>query len=419
MSSALPSQVSYAQGAPSLPPNARAVDVVLRPTNGATFSENATIAFDFNNAGFIDPKSIYLRYRYAFTNVVGAELKGTPVYTPFATLRAYVGSNQIETISQYNQVAHLLVTATHDVAQKYGLQPGYGYFNSTSAPSLEQLDGRVLTVSESGTFSAPLPMMLSNCEKYLPAFAMPQMRLELVVSTLADMFKPVAGVIPTAITLSNLELCYTQIELGSEIEMMVKSSGLTHIKTQSMVNSASTLASATSGQISLVYNQRLASIKSAFLFLAQAQSATTNGEFDSVDITSGNGSYSITVAGRQYPQNSLNTAIHKAGIFQAFRGAVGTIYDKDNNCSINAIEFNYNSGATTTVSAPGKFIPGIDLEVVDNSFITSGISSQNSAISVNVQLGTATSVAHNVHLILSYDALLEIDFMSGQASVKM
>lgn len=419
MSSALPSQVSYTQGSPSLPPNARAVDVVLRPTNGATFGENAVISFDFNNAGFIDPASIYLRYKYAFTNVVSAEMKGTPVYTPFATLRGYVGSSQIETISQYNQVAHLLVTATHDVAQKYGLQAGYGYYNSTSAPTLEQLDGRILTVNETGTFSAPLPCMFSNCEKYLPAFAMPQMRLELVVSTLADMFKPVASVIPTGIVLSNLELCYTQIEMGSEIEAMVRSSGLTHIKTHSFVNSASTLASGTTGQVSLVYNQRLASIKSAYLWLAQAQTANTNGEFDSVDATSGNGSYSITVAGRQYPQNSLNTAINKAGIFQALRGAVGTIYDKNNNSSINSVEWAYNSGATTTVSAPAKFVVGIDLEVVDNAFITSGISSQNSAISMNIQLGTATAIAHNCHLILNYDALMEVDFVSGQASVKM
>jgi hypothetical protein len=417
--SALPSSVSYSAGAPSLPPNARSVDVVLRPVNGATFSENATIAFDFNNAGFIDPKSIYLRYKYAFTNVVSAEMKGTPVYTPFSTLRAYVGSNQIETISSYNQTAHMLVTATHDVAQKYGLQAGYGYFNNTSAPSLEQLDGRVLTVSETGTFAAPLPCMFSNCDKLLPAFAMPQMRLELVVTTLADMFKAVGGVIPTVVTLSNLELCYTQIEMGADIEAMVRSSGLAHIRTHSFVNSASTLASATSGQISLVYNQRLASIKSAFLFMSQANAATNNGEFDSVDITTGNGSYSLTIAGRQYPQNTLSTAQNRAGIFQAFRGACGTIYSPDNNCSINAVEFAYNSNATTTVSAPGKFIVGVDLEVIDNEYIMSGISSQNSAISVNVQLGTATAAVHNIHLILNYDALLELDFAAGQASVKM
>ena len=49
----------------------------------------------------------------------------------------------------------------------------------------------------------------------------------------------------------------------------------------------------------------------------------------------------------------------------------------------------------------------------------SGISSQNSAISVNVQLGTATAAVHNVHLILNYDALLELDFDAGQATLKM
>jgi hypothetical protein len=153
--------------------------------------------------------------------------------------------------------------------------------------------------------------------------------------------------------------------------------------------------------------------------MAQANAATNNGEFDSVDITSGNGAYSLTIAGRQYPQNQLSTAQNKAGIFQAFRAACGTIYAPDNNCSINSVEFGYNSGATTTVSAPGKFIVGVDLEVIDNEYIMSGISSQNSAISVNVQLGTATSTVHNIHLILNYDALLELDFAAGQASVKM
>jgi hypothetical protein len=420
--SALPSAVSYTQGSPSLPPNARAIDVVLRPTNGATFGENATITFDFNNAGFIDPASIYLRYKYAFTNLVSAEMKGVPVYTPFQTLRAYVGSNQVETISQYNQVAHMLVNLTHDVAQKYGLQPGYGYFNSTGVPTLEQLDGRTLssvTANETGTFSAPLPCMFSNCDKFLPAFAMPQLRVELVVSTLTDMFKSSPVAVPTGIVLSNLELCYSQIDMGADVEAMVRSSGLTHIKTHSFVNTASTLNSGTSGQVALVYNQRLASIRSAFLFMSQTLAGTNNGEFDSVDITSNNGSFWLTIAGKSYPQTPLSTSQNKAGIFQALRGAVGSIYSKDNCCAINAVEWNYVSGATTTSQAPGKFIVGVDLETIAHDYIMSGVSSQNSAITANIQLGTATATGHNVHLIMDYDALLEIDFASGLASVKM
>jgi hypothetical protein len=49
----------------------------------------------------------------------------------------------------------------------------------------------------------------------------------------------------------------------------------------------------------------------------------------------------------------------------------------------------------------------------------SGTSSQNSAITVVLQLGTATTDAHNVNLVLDYDALIEVDFATGQASVKM
>jgi len=418
--SALPLSVSYQQGAPSLPPNSRAIDIVVRPSNGASFAENATIRWDLPSTGFIVPDSMYIRYKYAFTNVVGAQMKGVPVYTPFATLRAYVGSNQVETINSYNQTAHMLVNLSHTIADKAGLMAGYGYFANTGTPSTADYDGRTLVVSETGSFSAPLPCMFSNCDKYIPAFAMSQLGIELVVSTLADMFKPVAGVIPTAITLTNVELCYTQVSMGSEVEAMVRSSGLTHIKTTSYVNSASTLASGSSGQVSLVYNQRLASIRSAFLFMSLPQTATTNGEFDSVDITSNNGTYQIVVAGTAYPQTPHNTANNKAGIFQALRGSVGTIYDPHANTSINSVEFNYISSASTTFNEPAKFIVGTDLQIVGgNDYILSGISTQNSAISAVITLGTATSALHNVHLILAYDALLEVDFASGMTSVKM
>jgi len=262
--------------------------------------------------------------------------------------------------------------------------------------------------------------MFSNCEKYIPVFAMSQLGIELVVSTLADMFKPVAGVIPTTIALTNVELCYTQVSMGAEVEAMVRSSGLTHIKTSSYVNSASTLASGSSGNVSLVFNQRLASIRSAFLFMSLPQTATTNGEFDSVDITSNNGSYQLLVGSLAYPQTPHNTSTNKAGIFQALRGSVGTIYDSHANTSINSVEFNYISSASTTFNEPGKFIVGTDLQIVGgNDYILSGISTANSAISAVISLGTATSALHNVHLILAYDALLEVDFASGMTSVKM
>lgn len=419
--SALPAQVAYTTGSPTLPPNASSRDVVIRSSNGQSFGENATIVFDLNAAGFIDPASIYLRYKYAFTNLANAELKGTPVYTPFQRLAVFCGSQQLESISQYNQVANMITNLTYDVAQKYGLQSAFGYRGASPGllPTIEELDGRVLIgANEVGSFSAPLPSVLSNCEKYLPAFAMPQLRVELGTDTLANMFRQVAGVVPTGMVLSNLELCYKQIDMGADVEAMVRAMGLTHIKTQSLMNSASLLPSGAVGMSSIVFNTRLASIKSAFLLFANSTTDSC-GEYDSVDITSGNGSYNITIAGKSYPQTPANTAQNKAGILQALRGAVGSIADKSNSMSINSVEFNKIDGSTTTLAACGKFIVGIDTEVIDSDFIMSGVSSQNSSITANIQLGTALIDNHNVHLILAYDALLELDFVSGQATLKM
>lgn len=416
--SSLPQSVAYSVGSPSLPPNARSHEVVVRSSNGLTFGENQTIVFDLPNAGFCDPTSIYIRYKYAFTNLVGAELKGCPVYTPIQRLACFAGSTQLESISQYNQVASMMVNLTHDVAQKYGVQASFGYLNDTGVPTLEQLDGRVLAVNEAGSFSAPLPCVLSNCEKFLPLFALPQLRVELTCDTLANMFKTDVVAVPTGMTLSNVELVYKSVDLGADVEAMVRSAGMTHIKTQSIMNTASVLGAGVQGSVALVYNQRLASIKSAFIYCANT-TADSNQQFDSVDITKSNGSYSITIAGTQYPSTAYNTALNKNGMLMALKQATGSVYSKDNNFSINSIEWGREDGDATTLSASGKFIVGIDTEVLDNAYIMSGISSQNSSITANIVCNTATTDAHNIHLITSYDALLEIDFTSGVASLKV
>jgi hypothetical protein len=416
--SSLPSAVAYSVGSPSLPPNARSHEVVVRSSNGLTFSQNETAIFELPNAGFADPTSIYIRYKYAFTNLVGAEMKGTPVYSPIVRLACFAGSTQLESISNYGQTANMMVNLTHDVAQKYGVQAAFGYNNDTGVPSLEQLDGRVLAVNETGTFSAPLPCVLSNCEKFLPLFALPQLRVELTFDTLANIFKTDVVAVPTGMTLSNIELVYKSVDLGADVEAMVRSSGMTHIRSQSLMNTASTLNAGVQGAISLVYNQRLSSIKSAFIYCANT-TADSNQQYDSVDITSGNGSYQLVIAGTSYPQSAYNTALSKNGMLMALKQATGSVYSKDNNFSINAIEWGRNDGDATTLSAGGKFVVGVDCEILDNQYIMSGISSQNSSITANIVCNTATTDSHNIHLITSYDALLEIDFTSGLASLKV
>lgn len=415
--SALPRSVAYGEPMPSLPADARCDDVVLRAVNGASFSANQTAIFDFNSTGFIDPASIYLRYNYEITSAGVSSMIGTPVYAPFARLAVLSGSTMIESQQNFNQTANILTNLGLDVAQKYGLQSSYGYKAETGVPSLEELDGRVCTANETGSFGGVLPCVLSGCEKMIPAFAMPQIRLELTLDSVANMFRPDSTAVPSAITLTNVEVCYRQISLGAEVEAMVRSMPSVSIRSQSFLNTASVLGASTSGQVALVFNQRVASIKSAFLAFAN-NTSDSNLWGDSVDITKSNGSYSLTIGGVQYPQNPISTARNKNGGLQALRVATGNIYSKDNSFSCNSIEWNLEDGDATTLTAPGKYFVGVDLEKVDSEFIMSGTSSQASPISCNIQLGTATTDAHNVHLILNYDCVLEAT-ADGQVSLRM
>ena len=414
--SALPKTVAYDVPLPSIPADARCDDITLRPINGASFSPSQTIQFDFPLSGFIDPNSLYISYDYAITSAGVSSMIGCPVYAPFTRLNVLLGSQMVESQSNYNQTATMLTNLGLDVSQKFGLQSSYGYAASGTT-TIQDLDGRVCAQNETGSFAAPLPCVLTNAEKYLPAFAMPQVRLELVVDNVANMFRPDSTAVPTNIVLSNVQIHYRQVHLGADVESMVRAMPSIHIKTQSFTNTASVVGAATQGTVSLNYNTRLASIKSAFLYFASTQS-DSNLWGDSADITQNNGSYSIAVAGRSFPQSPLNTAVCKNGHLQALRVATGNIYDKNNNFSIDATEWNYVDGDATTLAEPAKYIFGADLEVVDSSYILSGVSSQNSSITANIVLGLSTNDAHNVHLILNYDGIIEIT-ADGQATLKM
>ena len=52
---------------------------------------------------------------------------GCPVYTPFARVETFINSQQIDTVQDYNVVAHLWSNIFLGVNEKYGNQFGVGY----------------------------------------------------------------------------------------------------------------------------------------------------------------------------------------------------------------------------------------------------------------------------------------------------
>jgi hypothetical protein len=440
MATVLPNSVNYTESLPSLPDNTTQIPVVAMAINGQTFTPGQQIQVDLLNRGFLVPDSLYIRYTTSIvttgTTTASSFVVGCPVYTPINRLDVQIGSQTVDTIQNYNNVMNLLSNTTLDIAQKYGQQSTFGYQALNTAgtavelPNLEELDGRELfwaAGTQSYSVGAPLMCVLSNADKLLPLFSMPQVRLVFTVESLGAMIVAGAGQTITSFTISNFELCYKVVDMGGAVEEMVRNMGdKIYVKSQSFASASQTLASGTSGFVELVYNQRYASVKSLFVINGGTSAASINKSFDSYDITSNNGDYSFTIGGVIYPQKAISSVVNRAGALMELKSALGSIYDKNNNFSINSIEYSYvsnNTGQTafpntTTAFAPAKFYIGTSVEKLNSDSLLTGISTQNSAISYRVNIGLSTAQAHTCTLIVNYDALFEIDTVNRQVSLK-
>jgi len=155
--SALPSQVNYNEPLLRLPENTTNFLAAALPTNGSTFGPGSIAQVDLQtNRGFLDPASISIRYKVNITSGANgsttvAKLVGTPVYTFINKYVCYANSQTIETISNYNTVANMLVNLKMSVDQKLGQQYSFGYVGEDAANTPvtpvnnEQTDGRTLT----------------------------------------------------------------------------------------------------------------------------------------------------------------------------------------------------------------------------------------------------------------------------------
>lgn len=413
----LPSSINYAEQLPYLPSQVQNLTQVLQPINGSSFTQNQQIFIDIPSRGFIDPKSIYIRYKNVVVTATQGGVIGCPALTPFQRIDTFINSQMIDSVNDYNVVAHVWTNLNLGVNEKYGAQSAFGYLDATSSTvTLDELDGRYLSSATGETFfvSAPLPaLMLTDCEKLIPAFATGGIRLVFTLDSDANVCSQGSGT--SSETISNFELVYDMIDFGPEIEMGIKNQESIVIKSSGYSLNSTTIASGTSGQQSLVFNQRFASIRNAVFLSSGGKSAKLiNGKFDSVNIC-GDGTYSLLCGGVQFPQaGPFNTKTNRQGIVQELRkataGSAG-LYDWSKSMAINAVEFAYDEDSTTSLSQPGKFYVGFSMVKCSGQAkaMLNGTSSQNSPITVQLNIGTATVTTKNCSLVLNYDAIIMID----------
>lgn len=460
---ALPKSVDYGEPLGVLPSGTENFHVTCYAQNGSVFGPNQQIIIDLNNVGYLDPASLSIRYKLTVTAPVTAanntlSIIGCPVYQPFIRVDTLFNSNVVESINNFNSVAHALTNLNMSISDKMGVQSSYGYYeqvhpggaNLTQAftdVSLnnENTDGLTIqttvilnAASNKDYFlSAPLPCLLSNAEKLIPLNGT-NIRLQFTLDSLANITAPTSAqgtnisaaastgqVAFSAISISNFEVVYNQIQFPPQIERQILSIPKIRIKTSSYATGLQTLPTGTSGTSNLVYNLRYASIKAMVLLLGGSSAQTANKLMDSVDVTNNNGSYNFQVNGVYYPQNPLSTANNKGGILTELRRAMRNMYTGNTSIAINNTEWLYTDAAitgaiaatNTKVNIPSKFYVGVNTEKMDTSALFTGISSQNSPITAIINIGgTATVNSYSPILMLYYDGIIEIDTLTKQVN---
>lgn len=431
MSVKLPREIDYASKPSSLPQGTSCINTVVVPSNGSSFNAATqdVIIFDLPSRGYLVPSSMYIRYKLTTSGYSGAtSIRGTPYAALFSKLETLIGSQVVESINQYGQLINMLVNLKMNNSAKAGMAAAFGYADSATASSVAltnvNCNGRLMasTAPDNSFLSGPLGCLFSNADKLIPLKHMAGCRIQLTMDALANIFYAVTTT-PTGAVISNMELCFDLIDFPSDVDVavasMVDNTGKIHIKSQSYISSGQTLASGSLGSLELIYNYRLASIKSLFLNQSGVAGTSLNKAYDSFDCTANNGSYQFFVASMPYPQRPLSTIQNRAGILVETASALGPAHDvTTNNLSVTPATFAYVVNGTTTIAAPAQFWVATNTErISSNGVMLSGVSSQNSPISVRLDIGTATAAALTLQLIALYDAIIEVDVANKQVSL--
>lgn len=423
MSVALPKVVDYSEPMYSLPSGSQNFQVVCNPISGSTFGPSSQIDFDLGSRGFLIPDSLFIRYTITTANAGICYMAGTPVYSVFQRCTTVMNSQTVETINNYNTIANFIVNTTKDVSQKLGEQYSFGFLDVSTPVNNEQTDGGIFAINGSKMVSGPLYCALSHSSKLIPLFLLNGIRITLTLDSIVNCFSALDNSsatvsLPTNFTLSNVELCYSCVDMGSEVQNMVYAMDRVRIKSHTFASSIQTVASGVSGVQNLIFNHKYSSVKALFLNMGGGNRAiSANGNMDSYNIAN-NGDYQFQVAGINYPQRVLSAGNNNGGVLQMLRQAVGSIYDKNNAMSINTWEYLCPSSTITEPITPAKYWVGVSTEKlkVQGSFFT-GISTEASPISAIINISTATSQIHNVMLIVNADLIFEIDPKTKQVVI--
>lgn len=356
--------------------------------------------------------------------------RGIPGYSVWEKSVLTIGT-PVETITNYGRTCSTLIDLKLNQAQKSGLAVAFGLTNEANSNNMTlttNLHGRKSDSNNLDNYFVSIPILnaLTLCEKLVPLGHMPQVRIELELANLNKMMEQKTNQTADKLEIFNMELCYDTVNFGQDFEPtllgLADENGDILIKTQGHQVSTQT-ADAIGGLQTLSFPQRLSSVKSVITWFEGKHANSINKEYDSVDVTNGAGSYIYQIGNKFFPDVELNTARNRAGVFMELNNAVnGTAHDiLGGSMSISPAEFDCRDNTSTSQSEYGQFMIGANCERMSgvNQVLLTGQSTALTPITLNVRCDSAPNQATVANLLTIYDAILQINLPTRQASLKV
>lgn len=425
----LPSPVYY-EPARALPASTRTLSLLATPTEGANgLTAGGTATFFLNNNGFLNPSSLVLSGQLVITRANVADVAcvlGGAGYAWIKSLTTIVNAFSIETISNYNQLYHMVVNSRMDVAQKQGLSYGLG-IHPISAGSVnvqanafsDSYDlktdafGNATGLTVSIPFSIPIGCVLSNMSKMFPL----KTSATSLQFTIAQLSEFVFGTAPSGFVLNGLALSYDITRFDGATEALIRSvaqNGQVAIKSQSWEITTQSLPEATSGSVELQYNKNYKSVKSVFAQFSPLVGVRNFGAY-----TVGLTQIGFQLGGLSYPEQMIDLVNRPALAFSEYCGAIyggRSMVDAKTCCSVYsnlALDGNPDNDNPYILA---KTWYGVNTEALAGSdALLSGVDSGTSS-SIRMTIGTALPKAVNVSMLLQFDQIIYYDVNTFQIS---
>jgi hypothetical protein len=385
----IPANLKFQSKVESAP--ARRYLTSIQPQGGSTFSPNDTITINIptrNNTALI-PSESYLRGTLSLScstaNATAATFESAGVHGFIQRIRVFHGSNLLEDIDNYAQLAKILYdfqasddTVKGRLAVTSATNPQYNVTSGTIVRGVNRgATSGVTTTATTVPFAINLVSMVGALagEKYLPLWEMTAapLRLEIVLkaSVVTSMMSLAGSATAQTFSVTGVNYCGEFLELPDSAVSAIKAGSSNPMQMvlpsfRSYTNSAAITTAGT--QVSMPIPAKFSSLKS--IFVATRTSVGADGLYPNSHCKYGLTSYNFRIGSEVLP-SSAPTIVPE--FYSEALKCFGSLADLNLQPSVDLVSYSLDvpntiaSAGDASLLDSGSFVVGIDTEIYQNA----------------------------------------------------